>query len=465
MSGFKIGFFIMCYSLLFTQESMERKTKVLSQPEIFQTPINIENKEIIIQKSGLSKSTFQAEFDTLVSKCTYYKTKLDFEGLMVTANSLYNKAKVQNDYRYQAIAKYYLFEAYLFNDFPKKALQQLDEGMHYIVLWEKEGKPVASLKKNFYIGYSNYYLQRGNLSKQLKFIKLSGSEIRKMPEGKGKRRGLYIYYSNLAQVYNGMHRTDSAKYYSSLSNSIGGDFDYDEVLLMNLQILGEAAMKDRHYKEALDYFKAAEEIKGQQNHINQLKLYDNIINAYQKINKQDSAELYRYKKDSLRLKLSENQKEFLHKLIDGLKNDKFNTSLYIILTILLAFGIFIGFVIRRNRVLAKQEKLSSEYLQDTATIADEHERLINMVKENNPALMEYFYKVYPAFQEKLLDINPKITHSEEEFCALLKLRMPTKEIAKYKFIAPKTVQNKKHLIRKKLKIPKGTDIYHWFGNF
>ena len=34
------------------------------------------------------------------------------------------------------------------------------------------------------------------------------------------------------------------------------------------------------------------------------------------------------------------------------------------------------------------------------------------------------------------------SHSDAEFCALLKLRIPTKEIAQYRFIAPKTVQNK-----------------------
>lgn len=95
-------------------------------------------------------------------------------------------------------------------------------------------------------------------------------------------------------------------------------------------------------------------------------------------------------------------------------------------------------------------------------MADSHVKLIELVKENNPAFLMYFEEVYPGFSDKLLKINPKINQTELEFCALLKLKMPTKEIAKYKFIAPKTVQNKRYLIRKKLNIPQAIDTYQWF---
>ncbi|MFC3157400.1 helix-turn-helix transcriptional regulator [Chryseobacterium arachidis] len=48
-----------------------------------------------------------------------------------------------------------------------------------------------------------------------------------------------------------------------------------------------------------------------------------------------------------------------------------------------------------------------------------------------------------------------------EFCALLKLKLTTKEIAKYTFIETRTVQNKKYRLRKKLEIPQSVDIYNW----
>lgn len=76
--------------------------------------------------------------------------------------------------------------------------------------------------------------------------------------------------------------------------------------------------------------------------------------------------------------------------------------------------------------------------------------------------MNYFDEMFPGFSKKLLEINPQIVQSEIEFCSLLKLKISTKDIARYKYITPKTVQNKKYLIRKKLNIPKEIDIYQWF---
>jgi len=71
--------------------------------------------------------------------------------------------------------------------------------------------------------------------------------------------------------------------------------------------------------------------------------------------------------------------------------------------------------------------------------------------------------VFPDFTPKLIKTNPNLNQSDIEFCALLKLKIPTSDIARYKFITIKSVQNKKYLIRKKLDIPKGVDIYNWFS--
>jgi DNA-binding CsgD family transcriptional regulator len=72
--------------------------------------------------------------------------------------------------------------------------------------------------------------------------------------------------------------------------------------------------------------------------------------------------------------------------------------------------------------------------------------------------------LYPDFENKLLDINPKLTNSELEFCAFLRLNFSSKEIANYTFISVRTVQNKKYRLRNKLKIPNETDTYVFFNN-
>lgn len=419
----------------------------------------------LIEAEARKVNETEVELLALVNQCIYYKAKIDFENLKMTANSLFNRAKTHKMTNFQAIGKYYVFEAYLFNGLPEKAFEQLKEGMKFVNQANKEGTSSSGLRNNFHIAYSNYYQQKKDFKNQLKYIKLSGEEVSNMPEGERKHELMYLYYSNLAQVYNEMNQLDSAQYYSHLSNSIDQGYNIGHVKFMNLLILGEAAMQNKDYDEAISYFVKAEKIEGSKIHINLLDLYDNMIETYQKLNLTESAQLYQYKKDSLRLNISENQNKFLRNLLDGINARTYKIYLYssIILLVLLTVFIFIG--IRRKKLLLAQEKISEQYLERNQTIGDDHLRLIDLVKENNPAFIIYFKEVYPGFIQKLEEVNPKITHSDAEFCALLKLRLPTKEIAKYRFIAPKTVQNKRYLIRKKLNIPKTVDTYEWFDDF
>ncbi len=431
--------------------------------EEFQKAISLESKAIEI-------GAREPELLALVSQCIYYKTQIDFENLMITANKLFQKAKVYEMFKYMAIGKYYLFESYLFSSLPEKALSQLEEGMEYVNQSSKEGYTSPNLKNNYYIAYSNYYLQAGDLENQLKFIKLSGGEIHKLPEGKQKHKLMYTYYSNLAQVYDEMHQVDSARYYLNLSNSIDNGYNIGNIQFINLITLGQTALKNENYQAAINLFKKAEKIGGSKNHINVLKLYDNLIVAHQKLNQADSARWYQFKKDSLRLNISENQNRFLHKLVDGTNNKTYYSYLIAIITVLLIIVIFTFISIRKNRVLIAQEKISAAYLdknedaENVPNTAESHGKLIELVKDNSPVFLMYFEEIYPDFSQKLLEINSKISPSELEFCALLKLKMPTKEIAKYRYIAPKTVQNKRYIIRKKLNIPQDIETYQWFEN-
>ena len=127
-------------------------------------------------------------------------------------------------------------------------------------------------------------------------------------------------------------------------------------------------------------------------------------------------------------------------------------------------GVVIFLITRKNKTLARQEQESQKYL---ATFSENQARhnysqLLQMLEQRDPAFMNYFDEMFPGFSKKLLEINPQIVQSEIEFCSLLKLKISTKDIARYKYITSKTVQNKKYLIRKKLNIPKEIDIYQWF---
>lgn len=461
--------FFMCMSTLFAQEdTAEKELRLRANENIRLIKSNPEEEfrnAIIIEAQAKELNVRDAELLALASQCIYYKGEIDFEKLMKAANTLFGKAKAYKMVNFQAIGKYYLFEAYLFNGLPEDAIAQLEEGMKYVNQAEKEGQSVISLKNNFYIAYSNYYLELGDYEKQLKYIKLTGDEIEKLPDGKQKEESKYLYYSNLAQIYNEMHEVDSAKHYSNLSKATDQGYNVVNAQFMNLVVLGEAAMKSGDYTNALAFFRNAEGIEGPKNHINVLNLYDNIIVAYRELQLPDSAKLYQYKKDSLRLNISENQNKLLHNLLEGISKKMYLRLVYGISAIILLVGIFIFLVVRKNRILKAQEDVSKEYLETHHSGADSHIKLIELVKENSPAFTTYFDEVYPTFSEGLLKINPKLSPSDLEFCALLKLKISTEDISNYRFIAPKTVQNKRYLIRKKLNIPKDVDSYHWFDNF
>lgn len=91
------------------------------------------------------------------------------------------------------------------------------------------------------------------------------------------------------------------------------------------------------------------------------------------------------------------------------------------------------------------------------------DEIIRLAKENSPRLLSKFKGLHPDFFEKLSAIQPNLQNSELCFCIYLKLDLSTKEIAKYTFVTPKAIQNRKNRIRKKLEIGSSVDIYKWFS--
>ena len=56
------------------------------------------------------------------------------------------------------------------------------------------------------------------------------------------------------------------------------------------------------------------------------------------------------------------------------------------------------------------------------------------IRKDDPGFMFAFEKLYPDFSDKLLQIDSNLTKSEIEFCALLKLNLSTKKIARNNFV-------------------------------
>jgi tetratricopeptide (TPR) repeat protein len=76
----------------------------------------------------------------------------------------------------------------------------------------------------------------------------------------------------------------------------------------------------------------------------------------------------------------------------------------------------------------------------------------------------YFEDVNPDFFSKVLNINHKITSSELKLCALIKLNFTIKETASLLNITPDSVKTLRYVLRKKLGIKKGVNIYDFISN-
>lgn len=459
-------------STLFSQESTVSKQILLKANQNFillnENPEKafLEAKKIEAEARKLKVP--KAELKAIDTQCMYHKSKNDFENMMISSESLFQKATFYKINATRATAKRYLFEAAIFSGLPDKALKELEQGMEIAEnSTDKNSEEIIRVKADLLITYSNYYSLKNDFKSRLKYIKLSGKEYERLPGGDNKKYLMWLHYSNMAGAYKEVNQLDSAKYFAHLSLTKDNGYENSEVRSMIFSILGDLAMIEKDYETALSYFKKTEKLKGYQNHLNLELLYDNFIYSYQKLQQDDSARLYKAKKDSLKIRITENQNKSLHKLLNEKESKSYAWYFYALFILIIGMGIFTFIIIKKNRTLAQEEKISQQYLKEVPGIptGNDYSKLIELLKKNDPSFMLYFEELFPEFSSKLLKINSTINPSEIEFCALLKLKIPTNDIARYKYITLKSVQNRKYIIRKRLDIPKGVDIYNWFSSF
>jgi DNA-binding NarL/FixJ family response regulator len=108
--------------------------------------------------------------------------------------------------------------------------------------------------------------------------------------------------------------------------------------------------------------------------------------------------------------------------------------------------------------IVQKEAENKELKQKVNTAFEE---VVQLAKQNDPSFLTRFQEVYPEVYQKLISVNPKLVNTELVLCAMIWLNFSSKDIAQYTFVQPKTVQVKKHRLRKKLGIPAEEDIYQY----
>ena len=422
-----------------------------------------------IYTQAVASQNHEAELIAIQNICLYYDKTYNLKKLLETAELLDRKSNEYQMPGYQVYAKTFLFDIYIYNGLYHKAKQQLDRGSKILKKANNRDPFIVRSKVNLYNAYSNYYAQIKDSYKRLEYNKLAVKELEQNDVDVNYKKMLCINYSNLSIAYFDNNINDSAEYYALKSIAIGQFCEMKNLSFPNFVILGNIYQRRSQYDKALQYYYQAEQVKDYNNYVNINVLYNNMIDIYTK--KNDTANLNQYsaKLEKLNLAIAENKNNSLSKVIDNMENKDQKKNLYfiIITTLLLVTGIMIiTIILHKKKILVEQEKLSQHYFEQRINDKCELEyaNLIEMIKNNDLAFFAVFQERFPNFSDKLRKINPQLIQSEIEFCALLKLNIPTKDIARYRFIEPKTVQNKKYIIRKKLNIPPNMDIYQWFGN-
>ena len=119
---------------------------------------------------------------------------------------------------------------------------------------------------------------------------------------------------------------------------------------------------------------------------------------------------------------------------------------------------------------AELEKRSSAQLLDEvfSTLKDGHvndaDQLIkklqnkHVINKKNKSLKELFKYISPVFIDQLSKMNPKLTEQDVLYCVLIRQKYSTKEIANTLNVSPRSVNQHKYRLKKKLEIPKEIDI-------
>lgn len=442
--------------------------KLHGQPqEAYATAVKIEEDARELQLS-------EAEMWALITQCEFFEFNNDFSRLFQAALRFYNRAGNSELPVFQAVAKYYLYHSYYYNQMHEKALLQLDEGIALLENADQLNPVAARAKRNLLTAYSNYYAAKKDYKNQIYYLELIIESAQAIKDTSARNRVYYIHFANLASAYFNTNELESAQEYLQKSESYKTEPN-ENVEFLNHMTRGKIAAQNGRHEFALEAYRAALNADtGYVNSYNKIELYDYMVRVWNEMQMPDSAMYYSLQRDAFQSGVLKKRNEFLYDLATGNEahigpagamNYKF-----LILGICVLF-ILAGWYVNRNNmnkaVMVSQNGAATvanaEY--NMAMKATGFTNLIQMLEENNPAFSAYFDKVFPNFTPNILNINNDINQSEIEFCQLLKLKLSSKEIATYKFISPKTVQNKKYLIRKKMNIPKNMDIYHWFDKF
>lgn len=436
----------------------EFKLKVKANSKLFTSDINKAYPEIngLIKTSRILKDSI-SEMQLLEKKCRYFYNKNLVDSLILSSYQLQNASERYEDVYYQAMANVYMAESFSINKFYDKAIVHLNKAYSLLQKDQSNSKKVFYAKANLLSSFANLYLDKGEPRKAAQKIMeeiKSGKEIQDKNEYADFQ---YLNYSNLASIY-AEYDIDSAFFFAQKSISIKPMVTAEEKsMASNFMVLGKYYKKKKEYEKSVENFhKALKIIHRTGVELNLNDSYLALQEIYTETGKKDSAAYYENKIKQKDLQILQSKynslQEVIHKDEEEQNKNRLRSFLIWIFSVIAVLAASVFFYMRLKK---------KKTIEDNHNLHELYNHLITLIQNNDPGFMFAFENAFPEFSDKLLKINSELQQSEIEFCALLKLKLTTKEIARYTFIETRTVQNKKYRLRKKLEIPQSVDIYNW----
>jgi len=248
---------------------------------------------------------------------------------------------------------------------------------------------------------------------------------------------LPIILSNIGSCYGKMGNVKMAEKYLFECNSLCEKYKNKNSLLQSYLGLAKTYELNKLFKKATEYFQ-------RYNDLNQEILNQNIIHQSDKYQTQInkiSAELETERK--------ERKIEKLNYKLESYKRD----------------------LTTKAMVLAERKELLKEVYQTllhSSTISDKEMRgLINKLKSNTSSKLDWeeferwFNEVHTDFYKILKNIYPSLSLRDQKFCAFLKLKMQTKDIAALTHLNPRTIENYRTKLRSKLGLKPNQNLYEF----
>lgn len=372
-----------------------------------------------------------------------------------------------------ATAHVHFSNIYLSSELPAKALEEFDAAMELINQpnYKADRNDASTLRINAYTAAGSAYRNLEKPKEAAKVLLKAYAAINSQPDLRHKKLLLRTNLTNLGDVY-AHFDIDSAEYYTVRALQLSDEDASDIFKFNNYITLGYVNAQRKDYAKAIYYYKKAEDKIPVSNPslVNINAVYKSLFDMYKATDSLDKANYYLEKSQKSLLEEEQNKNRSLHKIIDDKLLEEKNYTVYVGIASAIMLLISLGIILRlyiRNRLLEKQEQADEAYLEVNPPTKvqniDAYKRLAELARTDDQAFIIAFHDQFPGFYEKLLEINPKLVESEIKFCAFLKLKLSTKEIAQVQNIEPATVKNKKNRIRKRLNIPADAELYYFFN--